>query len=66
MTYQVGLADDVRSAFINGGQLKDSIDTHHRSISDGPPVFAFSHWIDNVSKYNSSQEYLPTQFPANI
>jgi Domain of unknown function (DUF5127) len=66
VTYQVGLADDVRSAFINGGQLKDSIDTRYRSISDRTPVFAFSHWIDNVSKYNSSQEYLLTQFLADI
>jgi len=60
VTYQVGLADDVRAAFINGGQLENSIDTLHRSINDRTPVFAFSHCIDHVSKYNSSQEYLST------
>lgn len=57
MTYQIGLADDVWSKFINEGRLADSVDTHYRSINDRTPVFGFSHRIGNVSKYNSSQEY---------
>ena len=59
MTYQVGSADDVRSEFVNEGQLADSIDNLYRSINERTPVFAFAHHIGNVSKYNASQKYSP-------
>ena len=51
--------DDARTEFINCGGLSDSVDTQYRSINERTPVFAFSHHIGNVSKYNSSQEYKP-------
>ena len=59
VTYQVCLGDDARSEFIDKGHLADSVDTHYRPINDLTPAFAFSHHIGNVSKYNSSQEYVP-------
>jgi hypothetical protein len=59
VTYQVALADEARSKFIESGHLPNSIDTDYRAINDRTPAFAFSHHIGNVSKYNSSQEYSP-------
>ena len=65
MTYQVGSADDVRSEFINEGQLADSIDGQYRPINERTPVFAFAHHIGNVSKYDANQEYVPNYSKFN-
>lgn len=54
------MADDTRSRFVEFGNLSNSIDTRYRAINDLTPAFAFSHHIGNVSKHNSSQEYLLT------
>lgn len=57
VTYQVGMGDDVRTEFMTTSGLSGSIDTNHRSINERTPVFAFSHSVGNVSKYDASQEY---------
>ena len=56
VNYQVAYADEARTEFINKGRLSGNVDTQYRSINDRTPVFAYSHHIGNVSKYNSSQE----------
>lgn len=48
MTYQSGIADDVRSAFSQNGKLANAKDPNFRAISDNWPVFGFSHDLGSV------------------
>lgn len=48
LTYQSGIADNVRAAFAANGTLGDSQDSDYRAISTDWPIFAFAHDLGSV------------------
>ncbi|KAF2997083.1 hypothetical protein E8E13_002957 [Curvularia kusanoi] len=49
VTYQSGADEDVRGAFVSGGQLKDSNDTNFRAINNAWPVFGYGVDLETVN-----------------
>jgi hypothetical protein len=54
MTYQVGVADDVRSLFDTTGVLNNTVDQEFREIGDRWPIFAFAHDLGVVGTTKST------------